>query len=109
MTAGGPMSAACLFDNDFVKTKLRRSAEHLGGNRLYLGTWVVPRASAILLLPSPSWLQFLLEIEAEVGSGIQAHETASSLLNSPTTSSQVVDNPNLKPLAMNISAQQRTF
>ena len=23
MTAGGPMFVACLFDNDFVKTKLR--------------------------------------------------------------------------------------
>ena len=49
MTAGGPMFVACLFDNDFVKTRLRRSAEHLGRNRLYLGAWVAPRASAILL------------------------------------------------------------
>ena len=29
MTAGGPMFVACLFDNDFVMTKIRRSAEHL--------------------------------------------------------------------------------
>ena len=49
MTAGGPMFVACLFDNDFVETKLRRSAERLGRNRLYLGAWVAPRASAILL------------------------------------------------------------